>query len=308
MQCAEQSLATGPEEAFRPPPWRRIVDHLSVLGRDELLQVDPGAKRTGRGIAVRRTVSNGRSGAKPYAENGSRKTTCTLDVRAESWAKARFARRIERAVRNGEYRRVTCLRRGSKIFAVMTGGSPPAAPSNGAWRPPLRVRRGASARRLSRIAPSGRKAPPSGRRATGNKYEKYQLAVAVLLLCAAALMSAMTARNENPSPQMFSDAIVGQVLIDGRGADGVTVSLDGGAPTETRTGGLFRFEGVAAGTHTVRISNYPVDASFGRTAATAIVADNGNGPATVNFFGSYLRASPGNGTATPRRGGAARTG
>lgn len=298
MQCAEQRCPTGPDKAFRPPPWRRILDDLSVLGREELLHVASGAKRTGSGIAVERTVAKGRSGAKPYVENGSRKTTCTLDVRAESWAKARFARRIERAVRNGEYQRVTCQRRGSKIFAVMTGGSTPAAPSNGVWRPLLRVGREASPRRLSRIASSGRKAPPSGRPATGNKYEKYQLAVAVLLLCAAALMSAMTARNENLLPLTFADAIVGQVLIDGRGADGVTVSLDGGAPTETRTGGLFRFDGVEAGAHSVTISNYPANASFGRTAATAIIADDGNGPATVNFFGSYRRASPDNGTVT----------
>lgn len=295
MQCAEQGYPTGPDKAFRPPPWRRILDHLSVLGREELLQVHSGAKRTGSGVAVERTVAKGRSGAKPYpeyAENGSRKTTCILDVRAEPWAKARFARRIERAVRNGEYQRVTCQRRGSRIFAVMTGGSTSAAPSNGAWRPLLRVGREASPGGLSRIAPSGRQAP-------GNRYEKYQLAVALVLLCAAALMSAMTARNENPRPLTFADAIVGQVLIDGRGADGVTVSLDGGVPTETRTGGLFRFDGVEAGAHSVTISNYPANASFGRTAATAIIADDGNGPATVNFFGSYRRASPDNGTVTP---------
>lgn len=299
MQCAEQGYPTGPDQTFRPPPWRRILDHLSVLGREELLHVHSGAKRMGSGIAVKRIVAKGRSGAKPYAESGSRKTTCTLDVRAESWAKARFARRIERAVRNGEYQRVTCLRRGSKIFAVMTGGSTPAAPSNGPWRPPLRVRREASPGGLSRIAPPGRKAP-------GNTYEKYQLAVALVLLSAATLMSAMTALNENPLPLTSADAIVGHVLIDGRGADGVTVSLDGGAPTETRTGGLFRFDGVEAGSHTVTISNYPANASFGRTAATAIIADDGNGPATVNFFGSYLRASPDNGTVTPHRGSAER--
>ncbi|WP_419939662.1 carboxypeptidase-like regulatory domain-containing protein [Candidatus Palauibacter sp.] len=129
----------------------------------------------------------------------------------------------------------------------------------------------------------------------------YQLAVALLLLSAAALMSAMSARNENPWPAMFDDAIVGQVLIDGRGADGVTVSLDAGAPTETRTGGLFRFDGVEAGTHTVTISNYPAHASFGRTAATAIIANDGDGPATVNFFGSYLRSSPNNGAVSQER-------
>ena len=127
---------TGHREAIRPMPWRRILDHLSLLGRDELLRVHPSANGTENGIAVRRIALNGRSGEEPSSTKGSGKTTWTVDIRKGLRAKTRFAQRIEMAVRSGQYRSVTCMRRGSRIFAVMTDASAPAARSNGDCLPP----------------------------------------------------------------------------------------------------------------------------------------------------------------------------
>ena len=127
LRWAAQGYVIGPGESIRPMPWRRILDHLSGLGRHELLCIDPGTNGTRSGIAVRRIAANGRSGA----ANGPRETTWAMDTRDGSRAEAQFAQRIEMAVRSGEYRSVTCMRRGSRIFAVMSRASAPAARSNG---------------------------------------------------------------------------------------------------------------------------------------------------------------------------------
>ena len=157
LRWAAQGYVIGPGEAIRPMAWRRILDHLSGLGRHELLCIDPSANGTGSRIAVRRIAANGRSGVKRPAAHGSRKTTWTMDTREGSRAEARFARRIEMAVRSGEYRSVTCMCRGSRIFAVMTGASAPFARSNGDRRPPPRVRARISLKDISRMTPYRRR-------------------------------------------------------------------------------------------------------------------------------------------------------
>ncbi|WP_423928890.1 hypothetical protein [Candidatus Palauibacter sp.] len=275
--------------SVRPMSWRLILHHLSTLGADELLRIESGRHGSESDIVVRRIVANGRSGPRPFAANGSRRTTCTVDARERLWAKTRFAQRIEMAVRSGEYRHVTCMRRGSTIFAMMTGPPAPAAPSNGP--PPIapRVHAGGSPKGLSRTTLSRRQNP-------GNRYERHQVIAASLLLSVAALISAMAGRNEDPPPRMPANDIVGQVLIEGRGADGLTVALDGRAATATAIGGWFRFDDVEAGTHTITIGSYPANARFDRTSATATVADDG-GPTTVRFSGSYISTSPIMGTA-----------
>ena len=279
LRWAAQGYMIGPGEAVRPMPWRRIVDHLSGLGRNELLRIDPSANGTGSGIAVRRSAANGRSGA----ANSSRETTWAMDARDGSRAVAQFAQRIEMAVRSGKYRSVICMRSGSRIFAVMTGASAPFLRSNGDRPPPSRVRAGACPKDAYRMT-------PYQRRTRRNRYATYTIVAASFLLSITALLSTATARNDSPPPPMPANAILGHVLIGGLGADGVTVTLDGRIAVTTTGGGAFRFDDVEAGTHTITVSNYPADARFDRTSATASIDTEGRA-ATVNFAGSYILRS-----------------
>ncbi len=283
LRWAAQGYVIGHGEAVRPMPWRRILDHLAVLGRDELLRIDPSANGTGSGITVRRIAANGRSGARPSAANGSREKTRTVNTREGSRTKSRFAQSIEMAVRSGRYRSVTCMRSGSWIFAVMTADSVRAARSNGDCQPPPHVRAAASAKRLHGMT-------RYQRRTRRSRYAAYMIVAASLLLSVSALVSAATGRNDNSSPTMRANAIVGHVLIGGRGAEGVTVALDGRIATVTTSGGAFRFDDVKAGIHTITISDYPADARFDRTSATASIDTEGRA-ATVSFSGSYIRRS-----------------
>lgn len=280
LHWAAQGYVTGHREAIRPMPWRRILDHLSLLERDELLRIDPSANGTENGIAVRRIALNGRSGEEPSSTKGSGNTTWTVDMRKGLRAKTRFAQRIEMAVRSGQYRSVTCMRRGSRIFAVMTDASAPAARSNADCLPPSRVSAGTARKDMYRMT-------SYQRRTRRTRYAAYMIAAASLLLSVAALVSAATRRNELPLPPMPANAIVGHVLIDGRGADGVTIALDGRAATATTGGGAFRFRDVETGIHTIAISNYPAGARFDRTSATVSIDTEGRA-ATVNFSGSYI--------------------
>lgn len=123
LRRAEQGYVTGPEGALHPMPWRRILDHLAVLGPDDLLHISPGVD----GIAVRRIAANGRAGANPSGEDIAQHTVCTVDTRVGLRAKARFAQRIEIAARSGECLEVTCVREGFKARAL-TAHSKAAAP------------------------------------------------------------------------------------------------------------------------------------------------------------------------------------
>lgn len=257
LRRAEQGYVTGPDGALRPMPWRRILDHLSVLGPGELLHIASNPNGVGNGVAVRHIAVNGRAGSMPSEGNIPEQTICTVDIRRGLRARARFAQRVEMAVRSGECDDLTCLRRGSSAIALTTGARA-VAPSNGRW-------------------------PRSA------------VVAASLLLSIVALASAVTGLNrESPFPPS-TNAIVGQVLIEGRGASGVTIVLDGRAATATTGAGAFRIDAVEAGAHTIAISNYPANARFTRTSATATI-DGGGGTATVNFSGSYIRMSPVRGT------------
>lgn len=283
LDWAAQGYVIGDGEAIRPMPWRRILQHLSVLGRNELLRIDRSANGTGIGISVRRIAAHGRSSARPSAANGSRRTTWAVGTREGVRARARFAQRIEMAVRSGEYCSVTCMRMGSRILAVTTGASALAARSNRDCPPPPRVHAGGFPGDVYRMT-------PYHRRTQRYKYATYMTLAASMLLSVAAIVSATTGRNDNSPPLTPANAIMGHVLIGGRGADGVIVVLDGRAATATTRGGAFRFDDVAAGTHTITIGNYPANARFDRTTATASVDTEGRA-VTVNFFGSYIRGS-----------------
>ncbi len=118
LRLAEQGYVIGPEGALRPMPWRRILGYLSVLGPDESLHIAPSANGSGSGVAVRHLVANGRAGARPRKAGIPLQTICTVDIRKGLRARARFAQRIEMAVRSGECRDVTCLRQGSTAIAL----------------------------------------------------------------------------------------------------------------------------------------------------------------------------------------------
>ena len=91
--------------------------------------------------------------------------------------------------------------------------------------------------------------------------------------------------------------ITGQVSIEGRGIDIVSVTLSNGAAATTANGGKYRFDDLEAGAYTVTISNFPDDASFDQTSAPATIATDGE-TVTVNFSGTYIRTSSIMGTVT----------
>lgn len=92
------------------------------------------------------------------------------------------------------------------------------------------------------------------------------------------------------TPPPPTGSIEGTVMIEGTGADGVTVTLNDGTTTTTAGGGAYRFTGVEGGAYTITISGYPSDASFDATQATATIA-SANQVVQVNFSGSYIRTS-----------------
>lgn len=92
------------------------------------------------------------------------------------------------------------------------------------------------------------------------------------------------------TPPPPTGSIEGTVMIEGTGADGVTVTLNDGTTTTTAGGGAYRFTGVEGGVYTITISGYPSDASFDATQATATIA-SANQMVQVNFSGSYIRTS-----------------
>ena len=118
------------------------------------------------------------------------------------------------------------------------------------------------------------------------------LAATVLLL-----LPIIQACGDDVPPPPPTGSIDGLVSIEGQGADNISVSLSNGASATTANGGMFRFDGVEAGTYTVTISNYPVDATFNQTSATATIATEGQA-VTVNFPGTWIRTSSIMGTVT----------
>lgn len=111
--------------------------------------------------------------------------------------------------------------------------------------------------------------------------------LAMSMLLAVPVISAC---GEDPIPPPPTGTVMGQVAIEGDGADGVTVTLSSGVTVTTANGGTFSFADVEAGTYTVTITNYPGDASFQQTSAAATIADDGE-TVTVNFTGAWIRTS-----------------
>ena len=124
-----------------------------------------------------------------------------------------------------------------------------------------------------------------------SRFRQY-LAAATLLT-----LPIIAACGEDIMPPPPTGSIVGQVSIEGMGADGVTVSLSNGASTATAGGGNYRFDTVEQGSYTVTISGFPADASFDQTSAPASIGDTG-GTVPVDFRGTYIRTASIMGTVT----------
>ncbi len=90
-------------------------------------------------------------------------------------------------------------------------------------------------------------------------------------------------------------SILGKVMVEGEGLDGVSVSLSNGSSQMTSGGGSYRFDGVEGGTYTVSITGYPADAAFDAATGSATIASAGQS-VTVDFSGSWIRTSALTGT------------
>ena len=79
----------------------------------------------------------------------------------------------------------------------------------------------------------------------------------------------------DPNEPSATGSIRGEVTMEGRGLDGVTVSLADGTAVVTASEGSFRFHGMPPGTYELSISGYPADAAFGSTSQTVTVGPAG---------------------------------
>ncbi len=117
-----------------------------------------------------------------------------------------------------------------------------------------------------------------------------------LFAMASLLAIPLAACDEGTEPPPVG-SIEGQVSIEGKGADGVTVTLSDGKTATTAGGGTFSFRNVEGGSYTVTISGFPTDASFTATSQAAVISQ-ANQVVSVNFTGAYIRTSSIIGTVT----------
>ena len=124
------------------------------------------------------------------------------------------------------------------------------------------------------------------------------------LLAMATLLAVpiMNACGEDVVPPTPTGSMAGQVSIEGQGIDGITVTLSSGATATTAGGGAYRFDDLEGGAYTITISNYPEDANFNATSATATLADDDE-VVMVAFTGSWIRTSAITGTVTVENDG-----
>ncbi len=110
-----------------------------------------------------------------------------------------------------------------------------------------------------------------------------------LLVAVALLGLPLAACESDTAPPPVGD-IDGQVVIEGEGIDGVSVTLSSGAATTTSGGGYFSFTDVEGGTYTITITGLPADASFDATTAEVTIAQSGQS-VTRNFAGAWVRTA-----------------
>ncbi len=112
-----------------------------------------------------------------------------------------------------------------------------------------------------------------------------------------ALLGAVAWTCDDAAAPPEAGSILGKVMVEGEGLDGVSVSLSNGSSRTTSGGGSYRFDGVEAGTYAVSITGYPADAAFDASTGSATIASAGQS-VTVDFSGSWIRTSALTGTVT----------
>ncbi len=110
-----------------------------------------------------------------------------------------------------------------------------------------------------------------------------------------ALLGAVAWTCDGATAPPEAGSILGKVMVEGEGLDGVSVSLSNGSSQVTSGGGSYRFDGVEGGTYAVSISGYPADAAFDAATGSATIASAGQS-VTVDFLGSWIRTSALTGT------------
>ncbi len=124
LRLAEQGYTVHVDRhgvrSVRAMPWRQILNHLCTLQERFLLRVVFSPDEFGEDIVVERVRANGRAGAPPSLLL-ELATICSVDRRAGLCAKARYAKRVEMALRSAECRR---LRLGGIVHVA--GGPDPA--------------------------------------------------------------------------------------------------------------------------------------------------------------------------------------
>ncbi len=110
-----------------------------------------------------------------------------------------------------------------------------------------------------------------------------------------ALLGAVAWACDEATAPPEAGSILGKVMVEGEGLDGVSVSLSNGSSQVTSGGGSYRFDGVEAGTYAVSITGYPADAAFDAATGSATIASAGQS-VTVDFSGSWIRTSALTGT------------
>ncbi len=110
-----------------------------------------------------------------------------------------------------------------------------------------------------------------------------------------ALLGAVAWACDEATAPPPTGSILGKVMVEGEGLDGVSVSLSNGSSQVTSGGGSYSFDGVEGGTYAVSISGYPADAAFDAATGSATIASAGQS-VTVDFSGSWIRTSALTGT------------
>ncbi|MDE2676910.1 MAG: carboxypeptidase-like regulatory domain-containing protein [Gemmatimonadota bacterium] len=119
-----------------------------------------------------------------------------------------------------------------------------------------------------------------------------------ILLAATLLTLPLAACGDDPVAPPTGQ-INGQVVIDGEGIDGISVTLSNGARTTTSGGGQFSFTGLERGRYTITLSLHlhVGDAIFDDITATVTIPRDGE-TVTRNFIGSWIRTASLAGTVT----------
>ena len=115
---------------------------------------------------------------------------------------------------------------------------------------------------------------------------------ALSVLCSAVLVCVLqSCSSDSTSLDPQTGSILGAVILEALGVEGVTVTISGTVERSMTTGtdGSFRFDGVTVGSYTVRIEGGPADALFDVTSRTVQVIASQT--VSADFEGVFQRTS-----------------